>query len=83
MADRSCAPASWLSSIRTFLCLCKGKVSIQNAWLLAPQRVYNQIIMNVFGTLQLPAPTLACLNAVQLYLGALTLANVVPTMAIT
>eukprot|EP00957_Ditylum_brightwellii_P088295 6726048-Ditylum_brightwellii.AAC.1 len=77
MADRSYVPASWLSSIRTFLCLCKGKVFIQIAWLPALQQVYDQIVMDMFGTLQLFALTLACLNAVQLYLGALTLANIV------
>eukprot|EP00957_Ditylum_brightwellii_P137205 10461430-Ditylum_brightwellii.AAC.1 len=77
MADRSYVPASWLNSIRTFLCLCKGNMSIKNAWLPALQRVHNQIIIDVFGTLQLSALTLTYLNTVQLYLEALTLANIV------
>eukprot|EP00957_Ditylum_brightwellii_P207804 15354585-Ditylum_brightwellii.AAC.1 len=52
-------------------------MTIQNAWLLAPQRVHDKTITDVFGTLQLSALTLAQLNAVRLYLGALTLADIV------
>eukprot|EP00957_Ditylum_brightwellii_P092011 7004994-Ditylum_brightwellii.AAC.1 len=76
-ADRSYVPASWLSNIRTFLCLCKGKMTIQNTWLPSPQRAHDRIIMDVFGKLQLSALTLTRLNAVWLYLGALTLADIV------
>eukprot|EP00957_Ditylum_brightwellii_P074458 5657436-Ditylum_brightwellii.AAC.1 len=50
-------------------------MSIQNTWL--PAWIYNKIIMDMFGTLQLLALTLTRLNAVQLYLGALTLADIV------
>eukprot|EP00957_Ditylum_brightwellii_P035985 2726459-Ditylum_brightwellii.AAC.1 len=77
VANRSYVPASWLYSIRTFLCLCKGKVSMPNAWLPIPQQSYNQIIMDVFGTLQFSLLTLERLNAVRLYLGVLTLADIV------
>eukprot|EP00957_Ditylum_brightwellii_P008018 608394-Ditylum_brightwellii.AAC.1 len=81
MAERSYVPASWLASwlsnIRTFLRLCKGKMLIQNVWLPASQQAYDRIIMNVFGTLQLSALKLTQLNAVRLYLGALTLADIV------
>eukprot|EP00957_Ditylum_brightwellii_P045636 3462644-Ditylum_brightwellii.AAC.2 len=52
-------------------------MTIQNAWLPALQRVHDKIIMDVFGTLQLSALTLTQLNTVRLYLGALTLADIV------
>eukprot|EP00957_Ditylum_brightwellii_P008411 637005-Ditylum_brightwellii.AAC.1 len=52
-------------------------MTIQNAWLPAPQRAYDRIIMDVFVTLQLSALTLTRLNAVRLYLGTLTLADIV------
>eukprot|EP00957_Ditylum_brightwellii_P059938 4550744-Ditylum_brightwellii.AAC.1 len=76
MSDRSYVPASWLSSIRTLLRLCKGTVIIPNAWLPKPQCNCDQIIMDVFEHLCLPAMQLERLNAVQLYLGALTLADI-------
>eukprot|EP00957_Ditylum_brightwellii_P051814 3929129-Ditylum_brightwellii.AAC.1 len=52
-------------------------MTIQNAWLPAPQWAYDRIIMDVFGTLQLSALTLTQLNTVRLYLGAITLADIV------
>eukprot|EP00957_Ditylum_brightwellii_P129139 9850024-Ditylum_brightwellii.AAC.1 len=44
-ADISYVPASWLSNIRTFLCPCKGKMTIQSAWPPALQWAYDRIIM--------------------------------------
>eukprot|EP00957_Ditylum_brightwellii_P177386 13511759-Ditylum_brightwellii.AAC.1 len=52
-------------------------MTIQNTWLPLPQWAHDRIIMDVFGTLQLSALTLTQLNAVRLYLGALTLADIV------
>eukprot|EP00957_Ditylum_brightwellii_P075640 5748367-Ditylum_brightwellii.AAC.1 len=52
-------------------------MTIQNTWLPSPQRAHDRIIMDVFGTLQLSALTRTQLNAVRLYLGALTLADIV------
>eukprot|EP00957_Ditylum_brightwellii_P176764 13464443-Ditylum_brightwellii.AAC.1 len=64
MGNRSYVPASWMSSIRTFLCLCKGTVIIPNAWLPKPQQDHDQIIMDVFVNLRLPALQLERLNTV-------------------
>eukprot|EP00957_Ditylum_brightwellii_P116491 8885588-Ditylum_brightwellii.AAC.1 len=62
MGDRSYVPASWLSSIRTFLCLYKGTVNIPNAWLPKPQREHDQIIMDAFEPLELSSLQLEQLN---------------------
>eukprot|EP00957_Ditylum_brightwellii_P075609 5746498-Ditylum_brightwellii.AAC.1 len=70
-------PASWLGHIRSFLRLCKGKITIPHAWLPAPQREHDQILMDVFCSLKLSTLTLEWLNTVRLYLGALTLADIV------
>eukprot|EP00957_Ditylum_brightwellii_P087715 6679758-Ditylum_brightwellii.AAC.1 len=52
-------------------------MTIHNACPPAPQQVHDKIMMDVFGTLQLLALTLTQLNTVMLYLGALTLADIV------
>eukprot|EP00957_Ditylum_brightwellii_P167809 12774190-Ditylum_brightwellii.AAC.1 len=52
-------------------------MTIQNTWPPLPQWAHDMIIMDEFGTLQLSALTLTQLNAVRLYLGALTLADIV------
>eukprot|EP00957_Ditylum_brightwellii_P054519 4130395-Ditylum_brightwellii.AAC.1 len=63
MVDRSYVPSSWLSSIRTFLCLCKGTVTIYNVWLPKPQCNHDQIIMDAFEPLELSSLHQEQLNA--------------------
>eukprot|EP00957_Ditylum_brightwellii_P186234 14177919-Ditylum_brightwellii.AAC.1 len=37
---------SWLGHLRTFLCQCKGKITIPHAWLPAPQQEHDHILMD-------------------------------------
>eukprot|EP00957_Ditylum_brightwellii_P063349 4808688-Ditylum_brightwellii.AAC.1 len=76
MGNRSYVPASWLGHLRTFLRIYKGKITIPHAWLPAPQRQHNQILMDVFCRLKPSTLTLERLNAVRLYPGALTLSDI-------
>eukprot|EP00957_Ditylum_brightwellii_P171253 13036641-Ditylum_brightwellii.AAC.1 len=75
--NRSYVPDSWLGHLRTFLCQCKGKITILHAWLPAPQQEHDQILMDVFCSLKPSTLTLDRLNAVCLYLSALTLSDIV------
>eukprot|EP00957_Ditylum_brightwellii_P062154 4717266-Ditylum_brightwellii.AAC.1 len=76
-ANSSYVPTSLLGNIRTFLRLCNGKLIVPNVWLPHTQRKYDQILMNVFKSTKPPSATLEQLNMVQLYLGVLTLADIV------
>eukprot|EP00957_Ditylum_brightwellii_P108558 8280188-Ditylum_brightwellii.AAC.1 len=75
--NRSYMLDSWLGHLQTFLCQCKGKITTPHAWIPAPQREYNQIPMDVFYSLKPSTLTIERLNTVRLYLGALTLSDIV------
>eukprot|EP00957_Ditylum_brightwellii_P052808 4003712-Ditylum_brightwellii.AAC.1 len=77
LTNRSYVPTSWLSNIRTFLCTCKGSLLIPDLWLPHPQRDFDKILMNVFEASKPSDTTLEKLNMVRLYLGTLTLADIV------
>eukprot|EP00957_Ditylum_brightwellii_P123645 9426332-Ditylum_brightwellii.AAC.1 len=77
MTNSSYVLPLWLSNIRTFLCLCKGKIIIPASWLPHQQWEHDQILMDVFKSMKLSTFLLEKLNAVQLYLGVLTLADIV------
>eukprot|EP00957_Ditylum_brightwellii_P169922 12933890-Ditylum_brightwellii.AAC.1 len=67
MTNRSYVPPSWLINIRTFLCLCKGKIMIPASWLPCQQWEHDQILMGVFKSVKPTTDSLEKLNAVQLY----------------
>eukprot|EP00957_Ditylum_brightwellii_P084862 6453147-Ditylum_brightwellii.AAC.1 len=52
----------WLSNIRTFLCLCNGKIIIPGVWLPRPQRKFDCILMDVFEQEKPSLVTLEKLN---------------------
>eukprot|EP00957_Ditylum_brightwellii_P089848 6842431-Ditylum_brightwellii.AAC.1 len=64
MTNRSYIPPSWLSNIRTFLHLCKGKITIPVSWLPRQQQEHDQILMDVFESVKLATHLLERLNAV-------------------
>eukprot|EP00957_Ditylum_brightwellii_P154262 11739527-Ditylum_brightwellii.AAC.1 len=74
--DRSYLPATWLSNIRTILCLYKGKLFVSDACCPTPQHVNNQILMDIFERRKPLKDTLEKLNAVRLYLGILTVSDI-------
>eukprot|EP00957_Ditylum_brightwellii_P063435 4815484-Ditylum_brightwellii.AAC.1 len=75
--NRTYVPDSWLGHLRTFLSQCKGGITIPHAWLPSLQREHDKILVDVFGSLKPSTLTLERLNAVRLYLGALTLSDIV------
>eukprot|EP00957_Ditylum_brightwellii_P004684 355915-Ditylum_brightwellii.AAC.1 len=77
MANRSYVPTSWLSNIRTFLRTCNGSILIPDLWLPHPQWDFDKIFMDVFEATTPSETTLEKLNIVRLYLGVLTLADIV------
>eukprot|EP00957_Ditylum_brightwellii_P041291 3125879-Ditylum_brightwellii.AAC.2 len=48
--DRSYVPTSWLSSTRTFLGKCYGKIIVQQSWLPKQQCKRDKILMGSFGS---------------------------------
>eukprot|EP00957_Ditylum_brightwellii_P160548 12222133-Ditylum_brightwellii.AAC.2 len=76
-ANKSYVPTSWLSNIRTFLRSCKGSILIPDLLLLHLQQDFDKILMDVFEATKPSNTTLGKLNTVQLYLGALTLADII------
>eukprot|EP00957_Ditylum_brightwellii_P119129 9087203-Ditylum_brightwellii.AAC.2 len=77
IANRSYVPTSWLINIRTFLRTCKGSILIPDLWLLRLQQDFDKILMDVFEGSKPSDTTLEKLNTVRLYLGTLTLADIV------
>eukprot|EP00957_Ditylum_brightwellii_P171462 13053017-Ditylum_brightwellii.AAC.1 len=75
--NRSYVPTSWFSNIRTFLCSCKGSILIPDLWLPHLQQELNRILMDVFEATKPSDTTLGKLNTVRLYVGTLTLADIV------
>eukprot|EP00957_Ditylum_brightwellii_P047456 3604460-Ditylum_brightwellii.AAC.1 len=64
MTNRSYVPPSWLSNIRTFLHLYKGKIIIPTTWIQHQQQEYDQILMDVLESMKLTTDLLEKFNAV-------------------
>eukprot|EP00957_Ditylum_brightwellii_P054286 4112694-Ditylum_brightwellii.AAC.1 len=69
--------AHYLGSIRTFLQDCNAKVVITDAWKLILQRTRDVFLTDVLNTAKPGNATLTQLNMVWLYLGVVTLADIV------
>eukprot|EP00957_Ditylum_brightwellii_P024363 1838924-Ditylum_brightwellii.AAC.1 len=74
-SNGSCVSSTWLSNIRTFLKCCKANITVPEAWLPTRQRMNDLILIDIFESMKPSTGTLEQLNAVKLFLWALTLAD--------
>ena len=66
------APHGWLTSLRSFLHRCNGRIMLFSGWLRLPTalREHDQVLMNAFMSLSLRPAQLKQLNYCRLYLQA-------------
>ena len=69
---------NWLLNVWEFLLSIQGKIHLENAWILAPQRRHDVFLMDAVleHTPSFPPKILKCFNACRIFLQVFTLADI-------